>query len=116
MGADAVVDPDAVVVVFGDAGAAEGAVFAARRFWGMAGAAGKVGVVEHMVVGVGWGGVEEGGGAGTEVGGEVGTGEKGGKEEVVVKGEAVPGGGEEEGCGDRDEGEEEDLCFGTGGC
>ena len=46
--ADAVVDPDAVVVGFLDAGAAEGAVFASCGFGEVAGAAG--GLVE-----CGWG-------------------------------------------------------------
>ena len=65
--ADAVVDPDAVVVLALDAGAAEGAVFAARGFGVLAGGAEVAGVEEEVVVGVGCqggvvGGVEGGGG------------------------------------------------------
>ena len=57
--ADAGVEPDAVVVALCDAGAAEGAVFAAGGFGEVAGAAGWGGVVGVGVgVGVGW--VEEG--------------------------------------------------------
>lgn len=51
--ADAVVDPDAVVVLALDAGAAEGAVFAARGFGVRAGAAEEARVIEEGVVGVG---------------------------------------------------------------
>ena len=66
--ADAGVEPDAVVVVLGDAGAAEGAVFAAGGFGAVTGAAGwhrgrgrgrGVGWVEERVV-IGVGGHGEG--------------------------------------------------------
>ena len=49
----AVVDPDAVVVLALDAGAAEGAVFAARGLGVLAGGAEVARVEEEVVVGVG---------------------------------------------------------------
>ena len=51
--ADAVVDPDAVVVGFLDAGATQRAVLRARRFGDVACAAEIAGVVEEVVVGIG---------------------------------------------------------------
>jgi hypothetical protein len=51
--ADAVVDPDAVVVLALNAGAAEGAVLGARGFGVVAGGAEVAWVEEEVVVGVG---------------------------------------------------------------
>lgn len=115
-GAETVVDPGAVVVAFGDADAAEGAVFAAGGFEGLAGAAGRGGVVEDVVVGVCWEmGTDAGGdGAGVrgrsaEVGVVVGEGEEEGDGEALVDGEVGPGGVDEEGGGAGEEAEEDYL-------
>ena len=51
--ADAVIDPNAVVVLSLDAGAAEGAVFASCGFGLVAGVAEVAGMEEEVVVGIG---------------------------------------------------------------
>lgn len=137
--ADAVVDPDAVVVGLLHAGAADAAVFAACRFGELAGPAGLggewggwrdvargvevVGAVEDGVVvrvpfqgrGVVGAGDGRGGGAG-EVQEQVGRAGEEGDQDVVEPGEMREGDaeerqgrGDEEHLGYHEEGEEEDL-------
>ena len=125
---DAGVEPDAVVVGLGDAGPADGAVFAAGWFGEGAGAALVVvgcprgGVEERVVVGVEGevlGEVERGDGRGAragEVDEDVGEEAESGEGEVVVRGgEEGEGGRDEEEFGDGEEEEEEDLRVGAWG-
>jgi len=101
---DAVINPDAVVVHAGDAGAADAAVFRAGGLGEVTSPAEAGGVVEGVVVGVVRevrgvveGRNEAGGGGGGHVGEEVGERDQEGDGDVVGGGETGPGGEEEEG-------------------